>query len=275
VEQLEGKTAVITGGGSGIGLGLVRALVERGMNVVVADIEEDMARQVAASAAAAGVRATPVRCDVSDFGSVTALAERAFAEFGSVEVLCNNAGVFIMGPIEGMIPEDWSWVFSVNVMGVVNGVHAFLPRLLDQGAPAHIVNTASVASLGGGDVYGASKAAVLAISESLHSELAERNIGVTALLPANINSSILGAQRNRPDTFGRRAPEPLGTGVTSAGLDPIHVGRRAVAAIQSGELYCFVFPRGWEGRLRSRSEQRFSALLGALDRGGVEAENAP
>ena len=269
MDTLGGRTVVVTGAGSGIGRGLALAFAGAGANVVLADIEEDAAIAVAGEVKAAGVEALAVRTDVTDLASVEELADRSYERFGEVHVLCNNAGVFIMGAVADAIVDDWRWIFGVNVIGVANCVHTFLPRLLAQGSPAHIVNTASVAAIGGEGVYGASKTAVMSMSESLHKELSERGIGVSVLCPANISSRILGAQRNRPAEFGRKAPEPFGTDVTEFGLAPIYVGRRAVEAVLGDELYVFVFPDGWQAHLRPMAEQRFTAILEAIDRGGV------
>ena len=271
ITDLRGKTAVVTGGGSGIGRGLVRAFVEVGMNVVVADIEEDAAQTVAKEAESEGVQALAVRTDVADYSAVQDLADRSFERFGAVHVVCNNAGVFIMGPILDMIVEDWSWIFSVNVMGVIHGIHAFLPRMREQGE-GHFVNTSSVAGLGGGNgggVYGASKATVLNISESLNGELEPLGLGCSVLMPANISSRILGAQRNRPAQFGREAPEPLGRDVTDFGIDPIHVGRKARDAVQAGTLYVPVYPEGWQEHLKPGVEKRCQELMASLDTGGI------
>jgi NAD(P)-dependent dehydrogenase (short-subunit alcohol dehydrogenase family) len=271
VDELAGKAAVVTGGGSGIGRALVMALAEAAMSVVVADIDEDAARSVAREAEGLGVRSLAVATDVTDPDAVGRLADLAYGEFGGVDVLCNNAGVLLFGQLTDSVPEDWAWVFSVNVMGVVHGIQTFVPRMRRQGRPAHIVNTASVASLGGGrggGVYSASKNAVLAISESLRSELEEDGIGVTALCPANIRSRILDAQRNRPPTMGRRAHEPFGT-ETEFGIDPMYVGRRAVQAIRDNQLYVFVVPEGWAGRLGETARARFDSILEAIEHGEV------
>lgn len=269
MDVLEGRTAVVTGGGSGIGRALVLALASSGCNVVVADIESDAASSVADEAVAVGVKAIAVRTDVSDRGSVDELADRAYAEFGAVHVLCNNAGVLIMTPVLDCIVEDWQWLLGVNVMGVVHGAHAFIPRMLEQGEPAHIVNTSSVAGFGGGGIYGTSKAAIVALSESLHTELEPKGIGVSVLCPANISSKILAAQRNRPARFGRLAFEPFGRDITDFGLAASHVADRAIDAIRTNELYVFVFPEGWEKRLKPSTEERFTKILDAIDRGGV------
>ena len=156
MDDLVGRTAVVTGGGSGIGRAIVLELGGAGMNVVVADIEEDAARSVASEAEAAGARAIAVRADVSEFASMQALADAAYAEFGAVHVLCNNAGVLIFGDMQKLKIEDWNWLLGVNVFGVLNGIYAFLPRMLearrarshrehrvDRGAVGHGACTAS------------------------------------------------------------------------------------------------------------------------------------
>ena len=270
MDDLRGRTAVVTGGGSGIGRALVHALAQQGMNVVVADIEEERAQEVADEAHSFGARALAVKVDVSDFASVSALADTAYAEFGAVHLLCNNAGVLIMAPVTELDTQDWGWVFAVNVLGVAHGIHAFLPRMLEHGEPAHIVNTSSTAALGGDAGYGAyaaSKCAVLSMTETLHAELEPRGIGVTALCPGNISSRILGSQRNRPP--GRRAPEPFGTDLVNFGIEPVHVARRAVDAIRRNDLYAFAFPTNWTSDVRARADARFEALRRAIDGGGV------
>ncbi len=268
MKDLAGKTAVVTGGGNGIGEGLVVAFAESRMNVVVADIEEDKAERVAKEAEARGVRSLAVRTDVADFASVQALAESVDREFGGTDVLCNNAGVLIMGPISKMHVDDWRWIFSVNVMGVVHGIHAFLPRMKERGTEAHIVNTASVGALGGSGIYGASKAAVLSISEGLRDELEESGIGVSVLCPGHINSHILGAQRNRPPEFGDHAEEPMGNDPVTGGLDPIVVGRAAVEAIVKNDLYVFTYP-DLLGELQPRAKERFQRILASIEAGLV------
>jgi NAD(P)-dependent dehydrogenase (short-subunit alcohol dehydrogenase family) len=269
MENVAGKTAVVTGGGSGIGRALALSLAEAGANVVVADIEEDAAQRVADEVEALGVGALAVRTDVADFAAVQALADGSYERFGAVHILCNNAGVLIMARLIDGIPQDAAWVLSVNVMGVIHGVHAFVPRMTAQGEPGHILNTASVAGFGGGGVYGMSKAAVVSISETLREELADAGIGVSVLCPANISSRINDSERNRPPTMGRNAPQPFAE-IVDFGLDPMLVGKRAVEAIRANELYVFTFPVGWEAMLAPRAEERFTNVLAALDKGGLQ-----
>ena len=133
MKELEGRVAVVTGAGSGIGEALARVFASQGMNVVIADIEEDQAKRVARELADTGARALYQRVDVSKSDSVNALADRVYAEFGACHLLCNNAGVVLMGHLVTRSHEDWEWLLSVNLMGVVNGVLAFVPRMIEQG----------------------------------------------------------------------------------------------------------------------------------------------
>jgi NAD(P)-dependent dehydrogenase (short-subunit alcohol dehydrogenase family) len=271
VRDLTNTVAVVTGGGSGIGRALALSLAEAGSHVAVADIDRTAARDVAVEVEARGVRALAVEVDVADKASVDDLELAVTASLGPTDVLCNNAGVFVMGPITEMVVEDWAWIISVNVMGVVHGVHAFLPRMLERGS-GHILNTASVAGLGGGrgsGVYAMSKCAVLSITESLHAELAPKGIGVTALCPGNVSSRILGAQRNRPSQFGRLADEPFGRDLVDFGMEPMHAARRAVDAIRDDELYVFAYPAEWGRAIGPTTERRFTAILDAIAAGAV------
>ena len=245
MDDLVGRTAVVTGGGSGIGRAIVLELGGAGMNVVVADIEDDAARSVASEAEAAGGRAIAVHADVSDFASVQALADAAYAEFGAVHVLCNNAGVLIFGDMQDLKIEDWNWLLGVNVFGVLNGIYAFLPRMLESGESGHIVNTASIAALSGDGIYGVSKSAILNITETLRKDLADTAIGVSCLCPGMLNTKIVAAQRNRPASMGPKAHEPFGPEPVSFGVDPSHCGRRVHEAILANELYVFAgIPEG-------------------------------
>lgn len=265
MKDLAGKVAVVTGAGGGIGERLATAFADEGMHVVVADIEPASAERVAADVASRGVRALAAQTDVADPSSVEDLAQRAYAELGACHVLCNNAGVLLMGRTVEQTINDWRWVFSVNLFGVVHGISSFLPRMCGQGGEAHIVNTASVAALGGEGAYGASKTAVLSLSESLHRELQGTGIGVSVLCPSYINSNILGAQRNRPASFGPRAAEPMGAGPVTTGLDGSVVARDAIDAIRENRLYVFTWPEQMSPR--PRAVERFEALLAAIDAG--------
>lgn len=203
MQDLNGKVAVITGGASGIGLAMAHAFGGRGMKLVIADIQQDALDRAVGELSAAGHEAVGVRVDVTDYASVEALREAALAAFGKVHVLVNNAGVSITGPIWRLALDDWRWVHDVNVWGVIHGIKAFVPLLIEQGEPAHVINTASLASFNGGgehSPYCSSKAAALSISQSLHSELAAWNtqVGVSVVCPGMVDTQIHKSNRNRP-----------------------------------------------------------------------------
>jgi NAD(P)-dependent dehydrogenase (short-subunit alcohol dehydrogenase family) len=198
--------AVITGAASGIGAALGRAFSAAGCDVVLADVDADALAAVAGSIDA---DALAVVTDVSDAAAVEHLADEAFARFGGVDVLCNNAGVSTFNPLTAQTLDDWRWVLGVNLWGVIHGVHTFLPRLLAQGRTAHIVNTSSLAGLASGlpqlGPYNVSKVGVVALSETLRMELAMSGapIGVSVLCPGSTGTRILESERNRPAPLGR------------------------------------------------------------------------
>jgi NAD(P)-dependent dehydrogenase (short-subunit alcohol dehydrogenase family) len=211
-----GKVAVVTGAGSGIGRSTALLLARHGAAVHAADLDEASAEQVAGEITAAGGRATAHVVDVSDPAAVEALAERVFAADPAVDVLHNNAGVGHAGPVEETSLEEWQRVIGVNLMGVIHGIHHFVPRMLQQGRPAHVVNTASLAGLvavAEMGPYCTSKHAVVGLSESLNAELSPRGIHVSAICPGFINTAItrrahldgeLAAQRDRIVSFYER-----------------------------------------------------------------------
>lgn len=207
MREFAGRTAVITGAGSGIGAALARRAAAEGMNVVLADIQDGDARAVAAGIGTD--RALAVRCDVSDEASVVALADAAFTRFGAVDLLCNNAGIVPGGRhrrVWEYTPGDWQWSIGVNLYGVLHGLRAFVPRMIAQGTPAHILNTASVAGVvsgSGSGCYGAAKHAVVRATEALYAGLREENvpIGVTMLCPGLVRTRIYEAERLRPAEY--------------------------------------------------------------------------
>src|SRR5262245_24544314 len=170
MDSFTGRVAVVTGGGSGIGRALALAFAREGARLVLADVDERAMESVAAEIRALKGEALTVRTDVSDLGQVTALADRAWAAFGGVHVLCNNAGVAAWGGLETATHRDWQWVLGVNLWGVIHGVEAFVPRMIAAGQGGHVVNTASMAGLiasQGLGVYNTSKYAVVGLSETL------------------------------------------------------------------------------------------------------------
>ncbi len=217
LQELDGKVAVITGGGSGIGASLARACAEEGMRVVVADVNGDRAEAVASELPHDTAAFKPV--DVSDAAQVQELADFAFDTFGAVHLLCNNAGVSPVGRVWDYSDEDFRWLVGVNLFGVANGIRSFVPRMIEQGE-GHIVNTGSGASfvstprLG---PYCATKHAIVGLSEALRYELEGTGIGVSVLVPAGVNTNIA-------DSGARPSADPDSTaadfGVLVGALDP-------------------------------------------------------
>ncbi len=203
-----GKTAVITGAGSGMGRAFSRRFAAAGMNLVLADISDGPLAEAVAEATSSGVQAIGVRTDVSRAEDMDALAAAAFARFERVNVVCNNAGV--AGTFLGadrIDTTDWEWVIGVNLWGVIHGHRVFLPHLMEHG-DGHIVNTASMAGhFPAHSAYGASKWAVVAITEGLFSQLQARKstVGVSCLCPGWVNTNIDRSVHERPESVGPRA----------------------------------------------------------------------
>jgi len=195
VDDLAGKTAVIAGASTGIGRAMALAFAREGMNLVLASTNAERLEAAAAAARETGAQTAAVVCDVADAGAVQALADQAFAAFGEVHLLCNNAGVTTLGPLVDHTLDDWAWVYGVCVMGVVHGVQAFLPHMLARGS-GHIVNTGSPtaimpdAFLEHGP-YSSAKAAVAAYTITLRQEAAARGVGVSLMLPGAVPSNIV------------------------------------------------------------------------------------
>jgi short-subunit dehydrogenase len=232
--HLAGKTAVVTGAGSGIGRSLAILLAERGALVHAADIDEASAQAVAAEIRAAGGRAQAHAVDVADPGAVGRLADLVFAA-GPVDLLFNNAGIGLAGELTDTTLKDWQRLIDVNLMGVVHGLHAFLPRLLAQDRAAHIVNTASMAGLvpaAGLAAYSATKAAVVGLTDALDIELRDTGVWVSALCPGVINTAIVAASTMRGEWQDRRARTV--EFYAKRGVSPHVVARQALAAVTRG-----------------------------------------
>lgn len=252
MKDFKNRVAVVTGAASGIGRGMVHNFVNAGMKVVLADINEEKLNNTVQSFKDSGAEVLGVTTDVSQADQVERLAQKALDVFGAVHVLCNNAGVGYSWRNSWETPlEGWNWVFSVNVMGIINGIHIFMPIMLGQNTEAHIVNTASLAGLiinQSNVPYGVSKHAVVALSESINMELQIRgaNVKISVLCPGPINTDIIGSsQRNRPSAL---PPPPELTEEEAIflrafeiwlerGLDPKEVGRQVLDAIREERFY--------------------------------------
>ena len=251
MQNLAGRTALVIGGGGGIGRGIALALAGEGMRVVVADIEGDSAEAVAAELAASGAEASAETVDVSDAAAVEALAERCFARYGGVDVLCNNAGVVGPTRLGPASLDNWRWIVDVNVLGVVHVVNAFVPRMLsridERGGEAHIVTASSIAGLISGlgweiSAYRASQLAIVGMTRDLRNELAGSGIGVTLLCPGAVATRMWQAGRNRPaERGGPEAYERPGA-LDGRVIDAVEVGRRALHAIRENHLYAMTHP---------------------------------
>lgn len=275
MQDFKGKTALVTGAASGIGLGIAKALAGAGMNIVLADLRPPALEQARAQVEALGVRVLAVAMDVSDPASVAAAADVVVEEFGKLHVLVNNAGVAMHGtPIEQVTPEEWNWVFGVNVMGVVNGIRSFVPLIRRHGEGGHVVNTASVSGFfvregRNQGAYAASKYAVVALSEALEQETRGAGIGVSVLCPGAVRTAIFDSAATRPDRFGGAYSRPEQEALRSAmiggaGLEPEAVGQRVLQAIRDGEFYIFTHT-GEREAVQARHD-RIKAAFDAADR---------
>jgi NAD(P)-dependent dehydrogenase (short-subunit alcohol dehydrogenase family) len=274
MRDLAGKTAFVTGGASGIGLALGRAFADAGMKVMLADIERDTLQAAVKSLQDISPDIRGTVCDVADAASVERAAEASFEAFGRVHVVCNNAGVAAGGGIDHISLDNWRWVIDVNLMGVLHGVRSFLPHIRAHGEGGHIVNTASMAGMHGGlgfSPYGATKFAVVSMSEGLAEQLKPHGIGVSVLCPSFVRTRIGESGRNRPARYGTSQPldpaSPAAAMVAEiarqlqAGLEPASVAARVLEAIRKDELYVFT-----HSGMRADVESRFAAILAAMDK---------
>ncbi|MGH1490706.1 MAG: SDR family NAD(P)-dependent oxidoreductase [Acidimicrobiales bacterium] len=248
-----GKTAVVTGAASGMGLGMARSFATAGMSVVLADIEHERLDAAVQTLVDGGHRAIGVRTDVSDEAQIQALAQAALDEFGSVHVVSNNAGIGIGGAVEEMSLEDWRWTIDVDLWSVIYGVRTFLPILKAQGE-GHITATSSMAGLLGGPVLGAyhvAKHGVVALMDTVRIELkiAKSPVRASVLCPGPVNTEITQSERNRPVDFSphetSELEERFWTSLTSElakGMNPDEVGDLVLEAVQNERFWILTHP---------------------------------
>ena len=248
--EFEGRVAVVTGAASGIGKAMCERFAREGMHVVMADVEADALREAARSIEAQGAEVLAHRTDVSQADEFSGLAEATLDRFGKVHVVCNNAGVFAGGHTWEAVGSDWEWVLGVNLYGVLYGIRAFVPILLEQGEPGHVVNTCSMAGLINmplSGAYNVSKHAALSLTETLYHELKSTNseVGCSALCPELIRTGIGRSERNRPAHLkrpGEATPvqdllEQALQSSTDGGLDPSVMADRVFEGIREDRFY--------------------------------------
>ena len=268
MEVLEGKVAFVTGGASGIGLGIARALVDAGMKVMIADLRPDHIATALElfDGLQQGRSVAAVELDVTDRAGFARAADEAWARFGGVHVLVNNAGVGIQGSIVGATFADWDFGLDVNLGGAINGLTTFLPRLIAQGQGGHVVNTSSLSGITppprGAVIYGTTKAALVALSETSREELADHGIGVSVLLAGFYRTNIREAGQNRParyrdgSGYAQEEAKLARREHASDWSDPLDAGERVVRAIRENQLYIST-----HGQFRGWAEQKFDDIL--------------
>lgn len=242
MKDLKGKTAFVTGGASGIGLGMTKCFLREGMNVVVADLSDEHRAQAQAHLAGDAARLHFIKLDVADRLAMASAADEAEAAFGKVHVLCNNAGVSSPIPMDEAAYEDWDWILGVNLHGVINGIVTFLPRMKRHGEGGHIVNTASIAGLvpapAWGGIYSTSKFAVHGLSGSLRLSVGKYDIGVTVVCPGATKSDVRRSELLRPERLRTSSRPPYAMpSLRDIGIEPEVLGERVVRAIRRNEFY--------------------------------------
>jgi NAD(P)-dependent dehydrogenase (short-subunit alcohol dehydrogenase family) len=254
VELRKGQVAVVTGGASGIGLATARLFGREGMRIVIADIEAAALEEAARSLAGDGIEVLAVKTDVGDDASMERLADETWSRFGAAHVVFNNAGVVVVGEAQTLALTDWAWQLRVNVWGAINGINAFLPRMILQREPAHIAFTASFAGLvanRGMAAYCVSKAAIVSLAECLKKDLSDAGIGVSVLCPMRVESKIDHSSRNRPTEFGGPSQKAAFTEEQLLAMSGRTIGADAaaellVAAIKADQLYVHTHPEARE-----------------------------
>ena len=270
MKDIKGKTAYVSGAASGIGFGITSALAQAGAHVAMVDIRADALADAKARLHNLGGAVETFVSDVSDPAVLEETAREIDRRCGPLHIVCNNAGVSMLGtPLDEIPQSDWDWVIDVNVKGVINGMRRFVPRLKAHGHGGLIVNTASIAGLQVNPnfrtgAYSMTKYAVVALSEAMEQELAPHHIGVSVLCPAAVDTGIHLSARSRPARLGgpfeRPADHFMGD-LLKDGLRPEQVGARVVQAIRDGEFYILTHssPREWV-------ERRFQRIMAAFDR---------
>ena len=273
MKNVEGKVAFITGGASGMGLGMAKVFSENGMKVVIADIRQEALDEAMGFFRQTNRPVHPIKLDVTDRKSWAAAADEAESHFGKVHVLVNNAGVGVVGPMAQATYDDWDFVMNVCLWGVINGVTTFVPRMLKHKEPSHIVNNASMSGVfasGQAGLYITAKYGVLGLTETIATDLQNDNIGCSVYCPGPVHTNLgVSTRATRPaelQNTGYTAPrQPLNDGrprpVIQPGqvMDPIEVGQRVLRGIRRNDLFILSHPEFKEG-IKARGEAIIRAV---------------
>ena len=270
MKDFKDKVAVITGGNSGIGYGIARAFASEGAKLYLVGMDEQKAIDAAKRLTEDfGVEAVGVSCDVTSRAAVEAMADDAYARFGTVDILVNNAGVGYGGEVHVIGESDWDWVMTVNVKGVFQCCAVFVPRFLEQGTRAHIANMGSEQCFGLADpqfgsmvVYNTSKHALLGFSDSLRRDLAPQGISVSLICPGPVATDIWNAQRSRQDEFGGAVESDIANAeaIKEMGMHPDLVGRITVAGMKNDDFYILT-----HDYIRDMITERYEETMSAAD----------
>ena len=285
MEEFAGKTAIVTGAGSGMGKAFALRWGAEGMNVVIGDIQEDALAATVAELEAAGVPVVGLRTDVSKLADIEALADAAEERFGKIHLVNNNAGVegYLDGPIWEATAKDWDWTLSVNLMSVIYGIRTFVPRMIAHGEPGHVVNTCSMTSvIAAGNMYGICKHAILAMTEVLAADLQRTgaNVGATGLCPGIIATNLFHGSRNRPSALTNESGKMSSSGAElrehmhaalSKGMPPSEVAELLVTAVRENKLYLLT-DHEWDTRVIARHEAILAGAVGPASTGMLDAE---
>jgi len=251
MKDIKNKVAFITGGASGVGLGMAKVFHNAGMRVMIADIRQEFLDEAREEFKGESNTIHFIQVDITNRQALAVAAQATVDIFGMVHVLCNNAGINIFKSVEDTTYSDWDWIVGINLTGVFNGVKAFVPHIKAHGEGGHIVNTASAAAFVAGPsagAYTATKFGVRGLSESLRLSLAQYNIGVSMLSPGLVNSRIYKTEELRPENlygddyrvdtqFMQRLEQ-----IHQIGMDPLEVGEKVLRGIQRNDLFIFSHP---------------------------------
>ncbi|HEY3656955.1 MAG TPA: SDR family NAD(P)-dependent oxidoreductase [Steroidobacteraceae bacterium] len=270
MERVDGAVAFITGGASGMGLGMAQVFSRAGMRVVIADIRQEALDAALSRFPADNPGVFGVQLDVADRAAYVRAADAAEAKFGKIHVLVNNAGIGIVGSLLTATYADWDWGLAVNLGGVINGIQTILPRIRRHGEAGHILTTSSMSGIfaaGVAGIYTTAKYAVVGLMESLRSELEPHSIGVSAFCPGLVNTNIGDVDKLRPAEF-RDSTYSAGAAERAAfmreklfphGMSPIEIGERVLEGIRRNDLWILTHSEYREG-----AQQRFDAILASF-----------